>query len=49
MATYRLTAEQAFRLLTTASQNTNSKLRDIAATVVETGALPFRRDRSSTT
>ena len=43
MATYRLTAEQAFRMLTTASQNTNSKLRDIAAIVGETGALPFRR------
>ncbi|MGS0684011.1 ATP-binding protein [Nakamurella sp. GG22] len=43
MATYRLSAEQAFRMLTTASQNTNSKLRDIAATVSETGALPFRR------
>ncbi len=35
MATYRLSAEQAFPMLTTASQNTNSKLRDIAATVTE--------------
>ncbi len=43
MATYHLTAEQAFRLLTVASQNTNSKLRDIAAAVVESGALPYRR------
>ncbi len=42
MATYRLSAEQAFRLLTVASQNTNSKLRDIAAAVVRTGALPYR-------
>ena len=38
MATYQLTAEQAFRMLTTASQNTNSKLRDIAA-VLATPAL----------
>ena len=42
MATYRLTAEQAFRLLTTASQNTNSKLRDIAVAVTDTGTLPYR-------
>ncbi len=43
MATHHLAAEQAFRLLTVASQNTNSKLRDIAAAVVESGALPYRR------
>ncbi len=42
MATYQLTAQQAFRLLTMASQNTNSKLRDIAAVVVDSGALPYR-------
>ena len=42
MARHRLTAEQAFRLLTKASQNTNSKLRDIAAEVADAGALPFR-------
>ncbi len=42
MATYRLSAEQAFRLLTVASQNTNSKLRDIAGSVVRSGALPYR-------
>ena len=42
MASYRLTAQQGFQLLVTASQNTNSKLRDIAARVVDTGALPFR-------
>ena len=40
MATYQLTAQQAFKVLTAASQNTNSKLRDIAATVTATGALP---------
>ena len=42
MASYQLTAQQGFQLLVTASQNTNSKLRDIAARVVDTGALPFR-------
>jgi DNA-binding response OmpR family regulator len=42
MASYQLTARQGFQLLVTASQNTNSKLRDIAAQVVDTGALPFR-------
>lgn len=42
MASYQLTARQAFQLLVTASQNTNNKLRDIAARVVDTGALPFR-------
>ena len=43
MATYQLTAQQAFKLLTVASQNTNNKLRDIADTVTATGALPYRR------
>ena len=43
MATYRLNAQQAFRLLTLASQNTNTKLRDIATTISDTGALPYRR------
>ncbi len=42
MGRHRLTAEQAFRLLTTASQNHNSKLRVIAAAVTETGGLPYR-------
>jgi DNA-binding response OmpR family regulator len=42
MASYQLTAQQGFQLLVAASQNTNSKLRDIAARVVDTGALPFR-------
>jgi len=42
MASYQLTAEQGFQLLVAASQNTNNKLRDIAARVVDTGALPFR-------
>ena len=42
MATYRLTADQGFRLLTRASQDHNRKLRDIAAIVVTTRKLPFR-------
>jgi DNA-binding response OmpR family regulator/anti-sigma regulatory factor (Ser/Thr protein kinase) len=42
MATYQLTAKQGFQLLVAASQNTNSKLRDIAAQVIDAGALPFR-------
>jgi signal transduction histidine kinase/DNA-binding response OmpR family regulator len=42
MATYQLTAKQGFQLLVSASQNTNSKLRDIAAQVIGAGALPFR-------
>jgi signal transduction histidine kinase/DNA-binding response OmpR family regulator len=42
MASYQLTAQQGFQLLVAASQNTNSKLRDIAARVVDNGALPFR-------
>jgi signal transduction histidine kinase/DNA-binding response OmpR family regulator len=42
MGRHRLTADQAFRLLTAASQNHNSKLRDIAAVVTETGGLPYR-------
>ena len=42
MASDQLTAQQGFTLLATASQNTNSKLRDIATRVVDTGALPLR-------
>ncbi len=43
MATYQLTAKQGFALLVRSSQQTNNKLREVAAAVVETGALPFRR------
>lgn len=42
MATHRLTASQGFAVLVRASQDSNSKLRDLAAVVVETGRLPFR-------
>ena len=36
----RVTAATAFELLTTASQHTNRKLRDVATQLVETGELP---------
>lgn len=42
MTAHHLTAEVAFRLLVTASQNTNRKLRDIAADIATTGQLPLR-------
>lgn len=42
MATHRLSAAQAFQLLTRASQDSNRKLRDLAVQVVEIGRLPFR-------
>jgi hypothetical protein len=40
MAHRRVTEEGAFGLLRTASQNLHRKLRDVAAEVVQTGALP---------
>lgn len=39
MATDKVTDEQAFDLLRIASQNTNRKLRDVAADVIECGTL----------
>ena len=42
MANYRLTAQQGFDLLVTASQHSNRKLRDIAADVTATRTLPMR-------
>jgi GAF domain-containing protein len=36
----RVTSDEAFRLLSKASQNSNRKLGDVAAQLVETGALP---------
>ena len=42
MATHRLGGEQAFQLLAKASQDSNRKLRDLAAAVVDIGRLPFR-------
>ena len=43
MANYQLTAKQAFALLVRSSRHTNSTLQEVAAVVVHTGALPFRR------
>ncbi len=43
MATHRLPAAQGFQLLTRASQDSNRKLRDLAAQVVDNGGLPFRQ------
>ena len=40
MANGKLTSPQAFDQLRTASQNFNRRLRDIAADVAVTGALP---------
>jgi GAF domain-containing protein len=40
MERYKITQDQAFTLLTHASQNTNVKLRDVAEELVRTGALP---------
>jgi GAF domain-containing protein len=42
MATQRITADDAFALLTNASQRLNRKLVDIAEVVATTGALPSR-------
>ncbi|MGX7677784.1 GAF and ANTAR domain-containing protein [Jatrophihabitans sp. DSM 45814] len=40
MAHHKVRQDEAFSLLRTASQNLHVKLRDVAAEVVETGALP---------
>jgi GAF domain-containing protein len=42
MERHKLTADQAFQLLTRASMHTNRKLRDIADHLVATGELPPR-------
>lgn len=43
MERHRLTADQAFTLLTKASQHTGIKLRDVADELVRTGVLPGAR------
>ncbi len=45
MECHRITAEQAFALLVRASQQTNTKLDDIARYLVDTGELSGRRGR----
>jgi hypothetical protein len=49
MALHKVTPEDAFTLLRAASQRLHRKLRDVAAEVVETGALPahVRRGKDS--
>ena len=46
MERYRITADQAFTLLTHASQHTNTKLRDVADELVRTGVLLGATPRS---
>ena len=46
MERHRLTPDQAFTVLTTSSQHTGRKLRDVAAELVATGALPGAADRA---
>ena len=43
MERHKITADQAFTLLTKASQHTNIRLRDVADDLVNTGALPGTR------
>ena len=40
MERHRITSEQAFQLLVTASQSANKKLAEIAEDFAATGALP---------
>jgi GAF domain-containing protein len=47
MERYRLTGDQAFRLLVGASSRTNRRLLDIAEELSATGDLPDRRPRRS--
>jgi GAF domain-containing protein len=42
MERHKITEDEAFTMLTHASQRTNTKLRDIASELVRTGALPSR-------
>ena len=43
MERHRITADQAFALLVRASQQRNTKLRDVADALVDSGALPDHR------
>lgn len=45
MERLKLTAEQAFAVLTRLSQDRNEKLREVARRLVETGDVPDRRPR----
>jgi AmiR/NasT family two-component response regulator len=43
MQRHKLTADQAFQVLTRASMTVHTKVRDIADHLVRTGELPHRR------
>jgi GAF domain-containing protein len=45
MERHDLTADQALKVLSEVSNRTNTKLRDVAATLLETGELPGPRPR----
>lgn len=47
MARGRMTEQEAFSVLTRASQHLNRRLRDVASQVVDTGVLPERPQRSA--
>lgn len=47
MARKLVTSDEAFDILRQASQDLNRKLRDLAAEVQETGALPTKRDKDA--
>lgn len=49
MTTIKVTEAEAFELLKHVSQNTNQKLRELAAEVVRTGAVPTVPPRGSST
>jgi hypothetical protein len=42
-----MTEQEAFSVLTRASQHLNRRLRDVASQVVDTGLLPERPQRSA--
>jgi hypothetical protein len=48
MERYRITADAAFGILARASQDTHRRLRDVAASVTETGETPQPRGGSGT-
>jgi AmiR/NasT family two-component response regulator len=45
MERHKITEDEAFTMLTHASQRTNTKLRDVAAELVRTGRLSSRLTR----
>jgi GAF domain-containing protein len=48
MERHKIDEDEAFTMLIHASQRTNTKLRDVAAELVQTGTLPSRRDALDT-